>query len=69
MRIPGQCIGEGEIMNNNIVAAPRLWRCGVVGMATMQCTMRNIITVLACCLLCWRLSHPRSLIMAVALQV
>ena len=40
-----------------LVAAPISCKCGKAGIATMACTMRNIIMALACCLLCWRVSH------------
>ena len=37
-----------------LVAAPNSCRCGKAGIATMACTMWNIIMAFACCLLCWR---------------
>ena len=52
-----------------LVAAPKSWRCGEAGIATMACTIRNIIMALACCLLCWRVSHKWLSVMAVTLLV
>ena len=52
-----------------LVAAPSSWRCGEVGIATMACTIRNIIMAFACCLLCWSVSQERLSIMPVTLLV
>ena len=50
-------------------SSAKSWRRGEAGIATMACTMRNIIMALACCLLCWMISHERLSLMAVTLLV